>query len=406
MTKKLFLAIAFAMISHATGMCKISTDTVMFADYITSSDFVKSKKVYYTTFYSNNDIQWRVETDQNTCYTNEKNGYTFVAFGSGTFEVSYVTISSSDIPGYITSVSVTAREYKSESTGLDLTISIGDTQLLSKTTKKVTSTDYSDVDKYTYSVECFNKGELVIEFSRDDTAPCAICCYYLIVEYIADIQEFYEESTANTIEPSESSTAYIHRSFSSDYWNTLCLPFSLSAEQISDTFGEESSIWEFESVNGDTLNFTEVDAIEAGTPYLFKPEDSVEDPYFEDVEISDTEPQTVSHNGYSFIGVYNATDLETSDVFIGTDGNLYHPAEDTNTMKGMRAYFQIPTTSSASKAVLNISTRGNTTGITNIKAEQIHDDKIYNMCGMFVGTDITALTKGVYIRNGKKIVIK
>lgn len=402
MIKKTFLALAIVMISHAQGVCEVKTDSVSFIDYYNDCFKSISSTNQSASFTTDNGITWSVETDAEKA-SQEDSTYPYVYFGTTKSSVSYVTFSTSDIPGYISSITVTVRENKTNNTGVYLNVSIGDELITNE--KIATNPATTDIENFTHSMECFNKGEVVIELYREESAKCGICCYTMIIEYDPDVQDFYEESTSNTIEPSESASAYVHRSFSSDYWNTLCLPFSLSAEQITDMFGEETTICEFESINGDTLNFSEVDAIEAGTPYLFKPEDTVDDPYFEDVVISDTQPQTVTHNGYSFIGVYNATELDASDVFLGTDGNLYHPAEATNTIKGMRAYFQIPTTSLASKAVLNV-TRGNTTGIASINAEQAHDDRIYNMCGMLVGRDETSLSKGVYIRDGKKIIIK
>ena len=204
----------------------------------------------------------------------------------------------------------------------------------------------------------------------------------------------------------------IERTLSNKYWNTLCLPFSLSAKQITATFGG-GTITEFEDVNeeGTVMTFIKADSIEAGKPYLFKPAKTVEIPVvFEGVAITSEGAKMVkapTNGNYAFVGTYSKKDMEInkSQVFITTSGKLSYPAEDTNTIKGMRAFIQLPTTANAKAFNLNIG--GEATSINTIDGGLFNGNAtIYNLNGQKMSSDINGLAKGLYIVNGKKMIVK
>lgn len=204
----------------------------------------------------------------------------------------------------------------------------------------------------------------------------------------------------------------IVRTLLSDYWNTLCLPFSLSAEQITTTFGEGTIITEFDDVNaeGTVMKFKEATSIEAGKPYLFKPANTVVNPVFEGVAITSEGAKMVkapTNEDYAFVGTYSKKDMATdkSQVFITTSGKLSYPAEDTNTIKGMRAFIQLPKTANAKAFNLNIG--GEATSIDTIDGGLFNGNAtIYNLNGQKMSSDINGLAKGLYIVNGKKMIVK
>ena len=47
-------------------------------------------------------------------------------------------------------------------------------------------------------------------------------------------------------------------------------------------------------------------------------------------------------------------------------------------------------------------------GINSVKAvsKENADNRVFNLNGQFVGTSLTGLQKGIYIQNGKKVVVK
>lgn len=226
------------------------------------------------------------------------------------------------------------------------------------------------------------------------------------------VYQFSENDETTHVGAVTDAKVAIVRTLSNKYWNTLCLPFSLSADQIKAKFGEGTIITEFEDVNegGTVMTFKEADSIVAGKPYLFKPAKTVENPVFEGVTITSNPADIViadTNDNYAFIGTYSKYKMATdkSEVFITTSGKLSYPAEGTNTIKGMRAFIQLPTTTNAKAFNLNIG--GEATSIDTIDGGLFNGNAtIYNLNGQKMSSDINGLAKGLYIVNGKKMIVK
>ena len=227
------------------------------------------------------------------------------------------------------------------------------------------------------------------------------------------VYQFSENDETTHVGAVTDAKVAIKRTLSSDYWNTLCLPFSLSAKQITATFGKGTSITEFDDVNeeGTVMTFIKADSIEAGKPYLFKPAKTVEIPVvFEGVAITSEGAKMVkapTNEDYAFVGTYSKKDMATdqSEVFITTSGKLSYPAANTNTIKGMRAFIQLPETTNAKAFILKIG--GEATSIDTIDGGLLNGNAtIYNLNGQKMSSDINGLAKGLYIVNGKKMIVK
>lgn len=201
----------------------------------------------------------------------------------------------------------------------------------------------------------------------------------------------------------------LERTLSPEYWNTFCVPFSISAEVIKDMFGEGTQVCTFGSMNGNVMNFAHSTSIEAGKPYIVKPTKEVVNPSFTGVNIEATAAKQVGANGFFMQGIYSVkTDLTTdgTNLFLG-DGNKFYKPSGTTTakMKGMRAYFIVP--QGTNFAALRANIDGATTAIDELTTvvEQPTDNRIYNLQGQFVGTSFEGL-HGVYVQNGKKVLVK
>jgi len=59
-------------------------------------------------------------------------------------------------------------------------------------------------------------------------------------------------------------------------------------------------------------------------------------------------------------------------------------------------------------SLVNIQLTYSTTGIdvVNFAGKKSTNDRVYNLSGQYVGNSLNGLHKGIYIVNGKKIVIK
>lgn len=218
----------------------------------------------------------------------------------------------------------------------------------------------------------------------------------------------------------------LKRGFADDGgWYTLCLPFALTANEIKTTF-KGALFNEFESVSINDqgvaqLKFKKVTETQAGVPYMVLPRNNVENPVFTNKTITET-PKTITKTctagdgktlSYQFVGVYNPTLV--SDVnnvrFVGGDKGteLLMPVGE-GTMKGLRAYFVFPNSSEGiiTQAKLNIDD-DSTTGIISINAINAnHSNKtnIYTLSGQQASKNQKMLKPGIYIKHGKKIMVR
>lgn len=204
-------------------------------------------------------------------------------------------------------------------------------------------------------------------------------------------------------------------------WYTICLPFSLNANEISTLF-HSAKFQEFSGVStnsttkGIELTFKSVTATEAGKPYLMKPiqDISTKDMTFEKKVIEVTAPVAVTHKSedgkeFTFTGIFDPTTIIGPQyrILSGANGTeLRIPG--SGTMAGFRAYFVMPTdlTSEQTSTTKVCMGPSEATAISQIRTDAGTHGKVYNMYGQFVSKDPTRLAPGLYIIDGKKTIIK
>ena len=209
------------------------------------------------------------------------------------------------------------------------------------------------------------------------------------IVYVIDEEKEFISPDTNI----EHATVRLKRTLSKDHWNTFTVPFNIPSQT--------GSLREYDELVGTTMKFKDASSIEAGKPYLMKPDNDIINPEYDDVTLSATDAQKITHNGYSFVGAYSPTELNTDKThrFLTTDNKLGYPSSDAaKTIKGMRAYFEVPVNADA-----RLMIDDETTGINNVRGK-IADGRsdIYNLNGQKVLNP----TKGLYVVNGKKMVIK
>ena len=213
-----------------------------------------------------------------------------------------------------------------------------------------------------------------------------------------DRQTIDEEKTCRVV-PASDVTVTLNRTLSADYWNTFCVPFPMTADQVAAAFGNGTKITKLKSVADDVLYFEETTTIEAGLPCLIKPAVTTGPAIsISSVTMTDTQAQSVGTTS-QFVGTYSPVDLATdgTNLFLRTDGTLAKPTDTGNTMKGMRAYFQVPANSSA-RIVFD---DGTTTAISDVMRDTKASDRLYDLGGRQ-----KSQPKGIVIRDGKKYNIK
>lgn len=226
-----------------------------------------------------------------------------------------------------------------------------------------------------------------------------------------------ETKTDNVIETYENANVTLQRTLSKDYWNTFCVPFALDAEQVAQYFGEGTQLRTYEgNCNDNIVYFATVDNIEAGKPYIMKPGNAVvQNPTFEGVSMVATgldkngNPQAVGDaSTVQMKGIYNQIELKTdmTELFLGDNDLFYYPLDDIDarTIGGLRAYFIVPQGTDIKKLRANLD--GTPTSLGTIFDTEESNAPVYNLQGQCVGNSLRALKSGIYIQNGKKVVVK
>ena len=194
------------------------------------------------------------------------------------------------------------------------------------------------------------------------------------------------------------------RTLQTGSYNTFALPFSAAiptgwtVKELSSATLENSTL---------TLNFQDATSIEAGKPYLVKVTDAAVNPTFDGVIISkDAVPYTSTN--VDFIPTLGKTTIEGSDatnvLFLAAGNKLKNPTSLPTDMKGFRAYFQLKGAAAGARNFdLNID--GDVTGVNEvIGVNEVNDDSWYTLDSRKLSGK--PAQKGVYIVNGKKVIIK
>lgn len=221
-----------------------------------------------------------------------------------------------------------------------------------------------------------------------------------------------DENSVNTIEAYENANVTLKRTFYKDgEWNTLCLPFAVADAKTAFDRAELREV-DPEKSNGNTIVFKEATAIEAGKPYLIKWANSSSaavnvEKKFEGVTlVAAATPVEVNKGGISFNGFYKmteASELGASVAAIGAGNKLFKVTEGK--MKGFRAAFVL--SSGAEATGYRVVIDGTATGIEDLVIDGVKaNGRVYNLNGQYVGNSLNGLQPGLYIQNGKKIVVK
>jgi hypothetical protein len=188
-------------------------------------------------------------------------------------------------------------------------------------------------------------------------------------------------------------------------WNTICMPFNLNDDYLTSIFGEGWKAWEFNGYTADgVLQFHPATTFVACYPYIIYVAEAAEHAdgvILNNVPVKADDANYDQRGDAKFQGTYDPIAAPNMEGLWGvtTEGKI---AKGTNTawMKGFRAYFELPAGTTAAR----LGFYDETTGIMNVisASELDGDDKAYNMGGQRVQNP----KKGLYIVNGKKVVIK
>lgn len=180
----------------------------------------------------------------------------------------------------------------------------------------------------------------------------------LVQEHVTITLDEEVDNTAllNTCKTNEKPVnVYLIRSLTPGMYNTFCLPFDLTEQEVKATFGDEAKVAKFTSgtlsEDKQTLEiiFESCTTIEAGTPYLIEPTKGMTNPTFYNRVIKETQADGenfIPQGAVAYLGIINPHHIPAGDMkylFLQANNNLiWSKAGDESSMKGMRGYFYVP----------------------------------------------------------------
>ena len=219
----------------------------------------------------------------------------------------------------------------------------------------------------------------------------------------------------------------VKRNITANEWSTICLPFEMSESQVKSAFGNDVELSDFvdydidedlnEDIVGIQLNFNSVTAIEANHPYLIKTSGNITEFDVNNVNISPLEDEAYVEydNGKTgkkrevygtFYGTLKAGGT-IGDKCLFISGNKFWYSAGSTTIKAFRGFFDLvdvlaDVDNVSSKISFVISDETNGIKHTNLIGNDTND--WHSIEGLKITGKPTK--KGIYINNGKKIVIK
>lgn len=197
----------------------------------------------------------------------------------------------------------------------------------------------------------------------------------------------------------------VNRTFAKG-WNTVCLPFDVAVASLQATKAQE-----FVSSNGSSLTFNEVadGVLKANVPYLVFFDNEVSDPFYYGGKVEATNPTPVEHNGFTFVGNYEASKSMEGLYGVASEGDVQKIMLGTagSTLPATCAYFTAPTGQNANGLRICFD-GGEVTGINQVNGAQAQSaGAVYNLQGIKVSNRGTNnLPAGLYIMQGKKVIVK
>lgn len=186
-------------------------------------------------------------------------------------------------------------------------------------------------------------------------------------------------------------------------WSTICLPFATSTA----AFGTGVKAQAFASADDNGLNFAEVTELDANKPYLIYFPSETTSPIYLSAEVENTAPVSVTFGDFTFCGSYAASMSMSGKYGVADQGDVQKLmlGGEHSTLGATRAYF---TKSGDQPAQIRLNLDGNTTAIDEV--EQAGTTfTVYTLQGVLVreqATTLNGLPNGIYIVNGKKVIVK
>ena len=240
-------------------------------------------------------------------------------------------------------------------------------------------------------------------------------------------------------------TVTLNRSFTANKWNTICLPFTMTEREVENVFGNGTELIILDRVNVDEghaqifMTYHEIQNILAGYPYLIKPTQNVDHIEVHNKGIDRTQQvMEFTNNGYTSKGVSGfcnpqvfsssltgmASDVTASAYLTAGDiylsNNTLYISRGQSFLKGYRSYLKKEDDGAAPAKSVSFNyfkawedeEEATAINVCEMSDEALDSFETKTMNGVFsvtgqkVSNTLNGLTKGIYIFNGRKVIVK
>lgn len=222
----------------------------------------------------------------------------------------------------------------------------------------------------------------------------------------------FADGAVPTYAPGTYPAVKVSRTLTAGKWATAIYPFALSLPASVSSFVKVASLDDFDETDGGVY-FTSITANTANQPFLMRTDNDMAVAAvaagltLNNVEVDEAKAISVDEDNLSLKGVYDSTDLTSDDdakYYVLKDNKIYLVSTDASkkaTINPYRAYLQLNQTSPARELTFIVDGEI-TTAIEGLNVEQNENGNVYNLNGQRV----EKAQKGLYIKNGKKVVVK
>jgi len=194
-------------------------------------------------------------------------------------------------------------------------------------------------------------------------------------------------------------------------WNTICVPFQLTDTYLEQIFGSGCTVYQIDNYSDGNLSFKKTTSYSVSTPYLVyttHADEVADNILLKSVSVYASSSGWSSSNitqtkGYaSFIGTFDPIAAPEMNGKYGiTTTCKLGKGNSSASIKGYRAYIEV-SDPSASRLSIVIDDEGETTDMGFVRMVDKDAKDVYNLQGQKVKKS----GRGIYIVNGRKVVIK
>lgn len=258
-----------------------------------------------------------------------------------------------------------------------------------KTTNRVSDGNGSVIDYEMYFVvPTVGNYKLVFSNASSDADNAVVVSN---IELFSTDALVFADGSVPAYAPGTYPSVKISREFSADKWATAVYPFAVNATNVAvlKSFDTESGKLAFETASASTAN----------VPFLLKNSGAIT---LSDVKVVAAAATDATAGDAMLKGVYTTTEVDnTANNYVLKDNKVFKIGANAATVNPYRAYIQLAETAGEARE-LTITVDGEATAIESIVAEKTMNGEIYNLNGQRVKT----AKKGIYVVNGKAVIVK